>query len=224
MAYAANSRVYLRSMSEFEARPIPGTENTQNLSVSNPTFSPDGKSIAFWSGADQTLKRTAVTGGAAVTICPATSPFGMTWGTDGIVFTQAEGIMRVSANGGQPERLVDATGEGVLNSPQMLPDAQTLLFTLGASTGSRDRWDQARIVVQSLRSGERKTLIEGGSHARYVPTGHLVFARGGVLFAVPFDLKRLEVTGGRFRSWKASGERQAPTAAPHCSACPTPDR
>ena len=51
-------------------------------------------------------------------------------------------------------------------------------------------------MVQSLRSGERKTLLEGGSHARYVPTGHLVFARGGVLFAVPFDLKRLEVTGG----------------------------
>ena len=87
--------------------------------------------------------------------------------------------MRVSAKGGQLERLVDATGEGVMNSPQMLPDGQTLLFTLGASTGSRDRWDQARIVVQSLRSGERKTLIEGGSHARYVPTGHLVFARGG---------------------------------------------
>ena len=104
--------------------------------------------------------------------------------------------MRVSAKGGQLERLVDATGEGVLNSPQMLPDGQTLLFTVGASTGIRDRWDRGRIVVQSLRSGERKTLIEGGSHARYVPTGHLVYARGGVLFAVPFDLKRLEVTGG----------------------------
>ena len=75
MAYAANSRVYLRSMSEFEARPIPGTENTQNLSVSSPTFSPDGKSVAFWSGADQTIKQTAVTGGGAVTICPATSPY-----------------------------------------------------------------------------------------------------------------------------------------------------
>ena len=81
----------------------------------------------------------------------------MTWDTNGIVFTQAEGIMRVSANGGQPELLVDATGEGVLNSPQMLPDGQTLLFTIGANTGSRDRWDQARIMVQSLRSGERKT-------------------------------------------------------------------
>ena len=197
IAYAANSRVYLRLMSELDARPIPGTENIQNEFVSSPTFSPDGQFIAFWSGADRTLKQTAVTGGAAVTICPAASPFGMGWGPNGIVFTQPEGIMRVSANGGQPERLVEATGEGVLNSPQMLPDGQTLLFTLGANTGSRDRWDQARIMVKSLRSGELKTVLEGGSHARYVPTGHLVFARGGVLFAVPFDLKRLEVTGGQ---------------------------
>ena len=194
MAYATSSRLYLRSMSELEARPI--REATQSANVSNPVFSPDGESIAFWSGDDRALKRIAVSGGVAVTICDATNPFGMAWGPDGIVFTQAEGIMRVSANGGQPERLVDAKGEEVMNSPQMLPDAQTLLFTLGANVGSPDRWDQARVVVQSLGSGERKTLIEGGSHARYVPTGHLVYARGGVLFAVPFDLKRLEVTGG----------------------------
>ena len=195
MAFVANAHLYLRSMSEFDARPIPIAENVQKF-VSNPTFSPDGGSIAFWSGADQTIKRTAVTGGVAVTICPATSPFGMAWGTNSIVFAQAEGIMRVSADSGQPERIVDTTGEGVTNSPQMLPDGQTLLFTLGASTGGPDRWDQARIMVKSLASGERKTLIAGGSHARYVQTGHLVFARGGVLFAVPFDLKRLEVTGG----------------------------
>lgn len=82
-----------------------------------------------------------------------------------------------------------------MTSPQMLPDAQTLLFTLGANTDSRDRWDQARIVVQSLRSGERKTVFQGASHGRYVPSGHLVFARGGVLFAVRFDVKRLEAIG-----------------------------
>ncbi len=197
MAYSTNSRVYLHSLSELEARPIRGTEDPQNQFVSNPTFSPDGRSIAFWSGADRTIKQIAVTGGTAVTICPATSPYGMSWNTSGIVFAQIEGIMRVSQDGGQPERLIEATSEGVMASPQILPDGQTLLFTLGGTLTSRDRWDQARIVAQSLRSGERKTLLEGGSHARYVPTGHLVFVRGGVLFAVPFDLKRLQVTGGR---------------------------
>src|SRR5262249_26921392 len=56
--------------------------------------------------------------------------------------------------------------------------------------------DKAQIVAQSLKSGERKTLIEGGVDARYVATGHLVYATGNVLFAVPFDLARVQVTGG----------------------------
>src|SRR5205823_14960051 len=79
-----------------------------------------------------------------------------------------------------------------------------------------DRWDKARIVVQSLQSGERKTLIEGGSDARYLPTGHIVYALGGTLFAVPFNLRRLEVTGGptpilegvRRSSFNATGTAQ----------------
>ena len=70
-----------------------------------------------------------------------------------------------------------------------------MLFTLATGTAA-ERWDKAQIVTQSLRSGERKTLIDGGSDARYVPTGHLVYALGGIVFAVPMDLRRLEVTGG----------------------------
>jgi serine/threonine protein kinase/Tol biopolymer transport system component len=195
MVYGANSRLYLRSLSELEARPIPGTEDIEGQSVSSPTFSPDGQYIAYWSGSARALKKTPVSGGAAVTICPASSPFGMAWGTNGIVFTQPEGIMLVSLDSGRPELIVAATGEGVLNSPQMLPDGKTLLYTLGANTG-RNRWDEARIMVQSVGSDESKTVIERGSHARYLPTGHLVYARGGVLFAASFDLKRLAVTGG----------------------------
>ena len=78
----------------------------------------------------------------------------------------------------------------------MLPDGQTVLFTLRASAGAADAWDTAQIVVQSLKTGARKTLLEGGSDARYLPTGHIVYALGGVLFAVPFDLRRLEIEGG----------------------------
>ena len=57
-------------------------------------------------------------------------------------------------------------------------------------------WDKARIVVQSLQSGERKTLIEGGSDPRYLPTGHIVYAVSGRLFAIALDVRRLEVKGG----------------------------
>jgi hypothetical protein len=70
-----------------------------------------------------------------------------------------------------------------------------LLFTIASLTGGPARWDQARAVVQSLRTGERKTVLEGGSGARYVSTGHLIYAVGGIVFAAPFDLDHRELRG-----------------------------
>ena len=82
--------------------------------------------------------------------------------------------------------------------PQVLPDGDWVLFTLavGVAVAGPGRWDEAQIVVQSLESGERKVLWNGGSDARYVPTGHLVFARGDVLFSVVFDVNGPDVKGG----------------------------
>jgi eukaryotic-like serine/threonine-protein kinase len=196
MAYVANQRLYLRSMSEPEARLIPGTDLGGNITV--PAFSPDGKSLAFWAP-DNTLKRMAVSGSAPVTICQTTSdPYGMTWGEDGIIFEQAgKGIMRVSPNGGTPELLVSNKDGERVTEPQMLPGGQAVLFTraVGAVSGGA-MWDKAQIVVQTLKTGMRKTILEGGSDARYLPTGHLVYGLGGRLYAQAFDVKRLEKTGG----------------------------
>ena len=197
MAFVAGNRLYLRSMSDFEAKPIPGTDALSN--VTEPVFSPDGQSLAFFAAVDNTIKKVAISGGAATTICPALNPYGMTWGENAIVFGQdlADGrvIMRVSPNGGTPERVVTLKGEEIAHGPQILPGGETVLFTLGTGTAA-DRWERADIVVQSLKSGERKRLFTGGTDARYVPTGHIVYALGGTLFAVVFDLDRLEVKGG----------------------------
>jgi serine/threonine protein kinase len=195
--YVANSQLYLRPMSDLVARPIPGTQQAGNTSPFAPVFSPDGQSIAFFSQADGGVKKISVTGGAAVPICPIDEQrvLGMTWDASGIVFGQAKGIMRVSANGGQPEVLVSAKDGEVMYGPQVLPGGEWLLFAV-ATAATPEAWDKAQIVVQSLKSSERKTLVSGGSDARYLPTGHLVYALGGVLFAVPFDLGRLAVTGG----------------------------
>jgi Tol biopolymer transport system component len=191
MVYAANDRLHIRSMAQFDARPLQGTEGDSR----EPVFSPDGRSVAFYSVAEKALKRVAVSGGAAVTISPADDPSGMSWGPDGIVFGQGtKGVMRVSPDGGTPDVLVRTKDGQTVSNPHVLPGRTHLLFTL-ASGSAPDRWERARVIVQSLTSGEPRTLIEGGSDGRYVPTGHLVYALSGSLFAVAFDLQRLEVTG-----------------------------
>jgi Tol biopolymer transport system component len=190
-AYVANLRLYLRPLSELDATPI--TEIQESDAVLNPVFSPDGRSIAFWS--PNTIKRISVGGGPAVTICEASRPFGMSWHGDTIVFGQGgDGIKQVSASGGKPETLVTVRPGEIADGPQVLPGGQAVLFTIASESGE-DRWDKARIVAQPLAGGARKTIIDGGSGARYLPTGHLLYTYQGVLLAVPFDLGRLEAKG-----------------------------
>src|SRR5262249_29404003 len=129
-------------------------------------------------------------------ICAATNPFGVNWSPDDtILFGQSNGIMRVSANGGAPELVIPTKDGEQVDGPQLLPDKDSVLFSVATATGLT-RWDTAQIVVQSLSTGNRKVLLQGGSDARYVRSGHLVYALGNALFAVPFDVGRLEVQGG----------------------------
>jgi Tol biopolymer transport system component len=189
VVYVANNKLFLRQMADMEARPIPGADGD----VANPFFSPDGQSIGFWSARDSTMKKIAISGGAAVTICKTDIPFGASWDDDHIVFALAgKGIMRVSANGGEPEVLAASPSE-LTHGPQLLDHGKALLFTVATGGG---KWDQAQIVVQTLPSGPRKVLVRGGSDARYVSTGHIIYALGGNVLAIPFDLKTLDVKGG----------------------------
>ncbi len=193
IVYASNLQLYLRSLSELEARPIPGV-STPGGTPRFPVFSPDGRSVVFWSQQDRTLRKIDVTGGASVVLCGGIDfPLGMSWDEGSILIGQrAAGIVRVSANGGEPEVLVKIEPEEMAGTPRMLPGGRAVLFTLSRAVDP----DTAEIVVQTLTSGERKTLVRGGDDARYVPTGHLVYAVGGTLFARRFDLASLEVTGG----------------------------
>ena len=194
IVYVANQQLYTRRISELHPRPIPGTEGDGG--VLNPAFSPDGGSLAFWSAADGTLKTIAVDGGAPVTICAADRPNGIRWTRSGILVGQGgKGIIRVAANGGRPESIVTVSAGEIAYGPELLPDGRTLLFTLAAQDAD-NRWDTAQLVAQSLATGDRRVILDGGSDARYVPTGHLVYAQGGLLFAVPFDPERLSI-GGR---------------------------
>jgi serine/threonine-protein kinase len=123
----------------------------------------------------------------------------MSWSGDHVVFGQgAGGVVRVSANGGMPEQIVKVDSDELASEPQLLPGDRAVLFTLASAQVPvvQTRWDTARVVVQDLQSGQRTTIVEAGSHGRYLPTGHIVYAVGATLFAVPFDLERLTKTGG----------------------------
>ena len=192
IAYGANGRLYLRAMDQLDAVPIRGTEGAGNMTGRSPFFSPDGQWIGFWQN-DQ-LKKVSVTGGAPVVLCAALNPWGASWAADNtILYGQgADGIWRISGDGGTPENVVTVDAGQIAHGPQLLPGGRAILFTLARNND----WDAAQIVVQSLDTGTRRVVLEGGSDARYVSTGHLVYALGSTLLGVPFDAATLAVTGG----------------------------
>ena len=146
------------------------------------------------------LKTVALAGGAASTLCKLDGQSrGATWGEDGqVIFATvnaATGLQRVAATGGMPEVLTtpDASkGEGDHLWPQVLPGAEAVLFTVVPAQGGADL---AQIWTLDLRTRTRKLILIGGSQAQYVQSGHLVYARAGSLYAIRFDLARLETVG-----------------------------
>ena len=190
VAYVANQQIYLRAQNQLDAVPIRGTDEDPT----EPFFSPDGQWLAYFTRGY--LKKIVVSGGAPVTLCEAGNPYGAAWIGDRIlVGAGPRGLVEVPAAGGTPKTLVSADPQKseFLHGPQLLPGGEVLLFTVRTGAG---RWDDGQIVVQTVKGGPRKVVVQGGTDGRFVPTGHLVYARDGVLFAVPFDPRRLEVTGG----------------------------
>ena len=160
LVYVANhggvGQLYLRSISRFEATPIPGTE-----SAYSPFFSPDGQSVGF--GAKGELKKVSLSGGAPLTLCSAPDLRGATWAPDGtIIFAPStgSGLYRVSDSGGTPTPLtVPDRNKGVVSHrwPQILPDGKALLFTIWAGA-------ERRVGLLSLKTGEQRVLVEGGTY------------------------------------------------------------
>ena len=206
LVYVANQQLYLRSMHELTAAPISGTEKSD---PSEPIFSPDGEWIAFYS--NNSLKKVPVSGGTPLTLAPVQNPYGGSWTGDRILLGQGlEGIIEVPAAGGAPKLLVagDEKTFRRLQSPQLIAGGRALLFTL--RTGAQ-LWDDAVIVVEDLETKRRSTIVEGGTDAQLLPTGHLVYVRDATLFARPFDERTMTVRGSAVPL--QHGIQQAGTAA-----------
>jgi Tol biopolymer transport system component len=191
------SHVFVRLLEHAKSTALEGTDGAQA-----PFFSPDGRWIGFFVG--NTVKKVSVSGGAAVTVCSTNgSPRGGGfWGEDGnIYFASARTpIMRVPAGGGTPSaitRLDAQKGEASNRAAQLLPGGDAFLFE---STRDNSAWEDATILIQSVKTGERKTLVEGGYFGRYIHgddpfSGHLIYMHGTTMFAAPMDVRRLALTG-----------------------------
>ena len=191
LVFEANGKLYMRSMGDLETRSIPGTQGAKQ-----PFFSPDARWIAFFT--NNQLKKVAVDGSAVISVADIKIGFGGLVGTwdsnDRIIFGVGgpSGLFQVSANGGEPKPLAKLEDYQDLDYPEVLPGGEWLLYGAQRDTPVSIKFE---IVAQSLITGKRTVVLQGGKFARYVPTGHLVYEQLGSLFAVGFDLKTLTVAG-----------------------------
>ena len=186
----AATALYVRRMDRSAPERVPGGEEAMD-----PFFSPDGKWLGWF--ARGLMKKVMLAGGAPVTICEVTSVYmgGAYWASDGFIYFTPADLMRVPASGGQPEVLakVDASKDADYQSPQLLPGGKAVLLTRRPLNITN--YNDAVIFAYRLDTHESVTLVEGGTAGIYLPSGHLLYVRGGSFFALPFDAAKLKVLG-----------------------------
>jgi len=189
LVYAARvdgvQQLFLRDLNQTAPVPIRDTNG-----AGCPFFSPDGNWVGFFAGFE--LKKVLLSGGSVQTLCNANFPGGASWGLDDTIIFAAggsQGLMRVSASGGEPKRLTKPENESEQHSwPEFLPDGKAVLFTIFESP------QNCQVAVLSLETENIRPLING-THGRFAPSGHLIFGREDTLWAVPFDSEHLDLKG-----------------------------
>jgi Tol biopolymer transport system component/predicted Ser/Thr protein kinase len=188
-AGGGGGEIWVRDLDSAVARRLSSTLGRPSL----PFWSPDGR----WIGYEEfgILKKVARTGGPAIDIANVTGVYllGASWGAnDTIVFSTAEGAMRVPASGGTPSVIVAQRRSAIF--PSFLPDGRHFTFgavgadgTYGLFVGDVDAADPAK--------NAQPVLVPGPAQVAY-SRDHLLFVRNNTLLAQPFDLTR----------WKTSGE------------------
>ena len=173
--------IQIRPADDPEWRQLRNTEGGRD-----PTFSPDGQSVAFQTGGGG-ISKVSINGGPALPVAESgTNP---QWGFDEtIVYDDDGNLYRVASSGGDPQVLLESDTVAVWR-PHLLPNGKAVVFGTGISTDSR-------IFVFEIETGEVRELVASGNQPRYVPTGHLIYAHAdGALMGVPFDVETLQVTG-----------------------------
>jgi Tol biopolymer transport system component len=196
LAYTSGTsqKLFIRRLDQPKALELAGTEG-----ANKPFFSPDGQWVGFL--AHEKLSKISVEGGVVILlgrIAGATFA-GASWCEDGSILVSESytaGLVKIPAGGGLPEKVAElGSGELALDLPQILPGGKAILF----SAHTAPDVDTFTIEVLTLADGHRKIVARGGQSPRYLPAsggeGHLVYVNKAVLFAIPFDLDKLETRG-----------------------------
>jgi serine/threonine-protein kinase len=195
--------LYLRAMDSLEAKPVPGTEGGVT-----PFFSPDDQWVGFF--ADGKLKKVPVSGGAALILDDAAQPHGASWGSRGMIAFagRLNGILQQVPDAGGTAQQLTHLEKGAVSQrwPEFLPGGKAVLFAVAPNAIT---FTNSQVAVQSVGTGERRNLIQGGTNPRYASSGHLVYAQGGSLMALPFDPLQAAVTGASLSA--VEGVLQSPT-------------
>jgi serine/threonine-protein kinase len=190
LIYVAKQRLYLRPFDTLESVPIAGTDGGNN-----PFFSPDGQWVGFWASGQ--IKKVPISGGTPVPIC-TTEAIGASWGPDDTILIGAiyGGILRVSANGGKPETVVQPRPLLSYHYPQFLPDGRSFLYDRGVP-GS---FSKNQLVMRSIDKDDETIVLEGTYNFSYLKSGIIVYtvgsnARSVDVQAIAFDVASRKVSG-----------------------------
>jgi serine/threonine protein kinase len=187
---SGDAGIFIRPIDSYTAKRITGGFSTFIK------FSPDGKWIYYFNGS---LFRVSIDGGAPVRVSGAENPRGIDFGADGSIYMaggQVGGVLKIRPGTDSAEvvSVPDRDHKEISHRfPSILPDGRAMLLTVKYTTTAS--FDDANIVVHDFETGKNTTVIEGGSHASYVPTGHILYVRKGSFFIAPFDPETRTLTG-----------------------------
>jgi serine/threonine-protein kinase len=197
--------VSIRRLDGLESQPLEVTKSPNFRGA--PVFSPDSASISFIEGNSifswaRPFLKASLSGGAPVKLADYDMFHRGDWGADGWIYWTANypgGIVRIRDSGGPIEPVTELdvkNGERSHRFADLLPGGEAIIYTVAFD--GINSYDDARIDLWDLNTRQKTTLVAGGTSPVYSPSGHIIYARGGKLLAVPFDIGRREVTGSPF--------------------------
>jgi serine/threonine protein kinase len=177
--------LWIRPLDSLTAQPLNGTDG-----AASPFWSPDSRFVCYF--ANRKLFKIEASGGRAQALCDTSDESGGSWGRDGVIlFSGAEGLYRISPQGGTPNLVTKVSAaEEAHRWPYFLPDGRHFLFL-----GDADRTEEHHIRVGSLDRQESQILFGAVSRIAFAPPGYILYVNQGALVAVPFDTNGLKVTG-----------------------------